>query len=79
MTAIQTAYPKNEELNAVQLMLLRLFNRDLTEQQTHDIRHLLMNYLHEQLQMQVEKDMIEKGITQADLDRQLNESQRTKL
>lgn len=79
MTISQSAYPKTKSLNDVQLMLLRLFNRDLTEQQTNDIRHILMNYLHEQLQIQVEKDMLQKGITQTDLDRKLNESQRTKI
>jgi hypothetical protein len=66
-------------LNAVQLMLLRLFNRNLSEQQTADIQTLLLNYLNEQLQLQLDLDMAQKGITQADLNAQLNESQRTKL
>ncbi len=79
MTTLLPIQPKNQALNEVQLTLLRLFNRDLTVQQTNDIRKLLMNYLHEQLQIQVEKDMKQKGVTQADLDKKLNESQRTKL
>jgi hypothetical protein len=75
-TAIQTA-PKI--LNATQLMLLKLFNRDMSEQETEDIRNLLLNYLNEKLQAQLEKDIIAKNISQADLDKVLNESNRNKL
>jgi hypothetical protein len=65
-------------LNATQLMLLKLFSRNLSEQETEEIRELLLNYLDKKLQNQLEKDIAEKGITQEDLNRVLNENQRTK-
>lgn len=61
-------------LNSVQLMLLRLFNRNLSEQQTADIQTLLLSYLNEQLQIQLDRDIAQKGITQADLNAQLNKN-----
>jgi hypothetical protein len=79
MTTYASFQTQPRTLNAVQLMLLRLFNRNLSEQQTADIQTLLLNYLNEQLQLQLDLDIAQKGITQADLNAQLNESQRTKL
>jgi hypothetical protein len=76
---VATAFnPTPKTLNATQLMLLKLFSRNLSEQETEEIRELLLNYLDNKLQAQVEKDVAAKGITQADLNRVLNESQRTK-
>lgn len=72
-----TSTPRS--LNAIQLMLLKLFNRDMPEQEIKEIRDLLLNYLDAKLQKQVAIDIEKKGITQSDLDRILNESQRTKL
>jgi hypothetical protein len=66
-------------LNDVQLMLLRLFSRNLSEKQTADIQAFLLHYLHEQLQVQLEEDFKQENITQSDLDAKLNEDQRTKL
>ena len=66
-------------LNAIQLMLLKLFNQDMPEQEIKEIRDLLLNYLDAKLQKQVAVDMATKNITQADLDAVLNNSQRTKL
>ena len=66
-------------LNAIQLMLLKLFNRDMPEQEIKEIRDLLLNYLDAKLQKQVAIDIATKNITQADLDAVLNNSQRTKL
>ncbi len=74
-TAFQTA-PKT--LNNTQLLLLKLFSRNMSEQETEEVRDLLLNYLNQKLQLQLEKDIAEKGITQIDLDCILNESQRTK-
>jgi hypothetical protein len=71
-----TTAPRN--LNAVQLMLLKLFNRDMTTEETKEIEHLLLNYLDDKLQKQLDIDMAAKNITQKDLDKQLNKSNRTK-
>ncbi len=76
---IQQPNKNHRTLNATQLMLLKLFNREMTEQETAEINNLIMNYLDTKLQMQVAIDMEKKGITQADLDNILNNSQRTPL
>jgi hypothetical protein len=78
MTAIATQnVPKT--LNSTQLMLLKLFSRDMSEKETEDIRNLLLNYLDEKLQTQLEKDRIAKNITPMDLDNILNENNRKNL
>ena len=71
--------PVHRALNPVQLMLLKLFNREMPEQEIDEIRVLLLNYLEAKLHRQLEIDMTVKGITQNDLDAVLNKSQRTKL
>jgi hypothetical protein len=76
---VATASKPARSLNATQLMLLKLFNRDMKEQEMNEIRDLLLNYLDTKLQIQLDKDIASKGISQADLDNVLNESQRTKI
>lgn len=70
------AQANSQHLNPVQLMLLKMFNRDMSEQEIHEIQSLLLHYLDTKLQKQLDKDIAHKGITQADLDAILNESQR---
>ncbi len=65
-------------LNPVQLMLLKLFNRDMSDQEVDEIRDLLLNYLEGKLHRQLEIDIAAKNITQGDLDAILNKSQRSK-
>lgn len=76
---IQQPNTTHRTLNPIQLTLLKLFSRDMTEQETVEIRNLLMNYLDAKLQRQVDIDIEKKGITQTDLDNILNNSQRTPL
>jgi hypothetical protein len=59
-------------------MRLKLFNRDMTTEEIKEIEHLLLNYLDDKLQKQLDIDMAAKNITQKDLDKQLNKSNRTK-
>ncbi len=73
---IASAEPKS--LNEIQLMLLKLFSRNMSDQEISEIRDLLLDYLDRKLQNQVEKDILKKGISQTDLDEVLNQSQRTK-
>ena len=73
---IASTEPKS--LNETQLMLLKLFSRNMSDQETSEIRDLLLDYLDKKLQNQVEKDILRKGISQTDLDEVLNQSQRTK-
>jgi hypothetical protein len=65
-------------LNPTQMMLLKLFNRNMTEQETEEIQALILNHLDAKMQAQLDIDIQEKGITQEDLDAVLNNSQRTK-
>lgn len=76
---MQQSNKNHRTLNATQLMLLKLFNREMTEQETAEINKLIMDYLDAKLQIQVAIDMKKKGITQADLDNILNNSQRTPI
>jgi hypothetical protein len=73
MSAIASNTPRS--LNATQLMLLKLFSRDMNEQETKEIRDLLLNNLDAKLQNQVDKDMKIKKITQKSLDAVLKNSQ----
>ncbi len=66
-------------LNPVQLMLLKLFNRDMPEHEINEIRDVLLNHLEAKLHKQLEIDIAAKGITQLDFDKLLNKSQRTQL
>jgi hypothetical protein len=63
---------QHTELNPVQISLLRLFNRPMTEEESLAIRNLLVDYYSEVLKEEVTKAIEEKGYTQADLDKMLN-------
>lgn len=65
-------------LNPVQLMLLKLFNRTMSDSEITEIRDVLLNHLEAKLHKQLEIDMANKNITQEDLRAVLNNSQRTK-
>ena len=52
---IASAEPKS--LNETQLMLLKLFSRNMSDQEISEIRDLLLDYLDKKLQNQVEKDI----------------------
>ena len=68
-----------QNLNPIQLMLLKMFSREMNEQEINEVKTLLLHYLDMKLQKQLEIDIKNKNITQADFDRILNESQRTPL
>ena len=65
-------------LNATQMMLLRLFSRPMTTESTEAIRKLLMDYYDKMLQEEVEKAIVEKGITDADYEALKNKSYRNR-
>ena len=60
--------PVNEitKLNDVQLMLLKMFNRPLSEQHIIDIRKLLLDYYDKMIFEEVDRVVLEKGITDKD-------------
>lgn len=53
-------------LNEMQLTLLRLFNRPMSEQETAQLRDLLTPYYSDQLLESVDHDVRTRGITEAD-------------
>lgn len=65
------------KLNDVQVSLLRMFSRDMTEQETADVKRLLVSYYDEKLQTEIGRVETEKGYTNADYNAMLNESNRT--
>lgn len=64
-------------LNEVQIGLLRMFSRPMTEEQTLKIKRVIVNYLSAELDAEVEKVVAEKGITEKDFDALRKQHQRT--
>ena len=60
------------ELNPIQLSLLRLFNRPMSEKETIKLKTLLVNHYSDLLEEEVTKVIAEKGYTQKDFDEMLN-------
>jgi hypothetical protein len=66
-------------LNDVQLTLLKLFSRKMSETELSDIKQLLLNYYDNALQIEVQHAIQEKGYSKQDFEDVLNRSQRTKM
>ncbi len=77
MENIHESEKRPHKLNDIQVSLLRMFNRDMSEQETTEVKRLLMRYYDEKLQAEVTRVEIEKGYTAADYDTMLNSSNRT--
>jgi hypothetical protein len=58
----------NSRFNEAQISLLRLLNRQITEQEVVEIKDLLVNYFDKKLKTQVEIDIAEKGINETDFE-----------
>lgn len=67
-----------QPLNEVQLMLLKLFSRPMSQEDIEEIRNFLMNYYEKMLHKEVEEVIDKKNITRADFEDLLNKDQRTK-
>ncbi len=63
----------NKGLNALQVSLLRLFNRPMTDEQAHDLQKILVKHYTAQLHEELERITEEKGYTQEDFDKMLNQ------
>jgi hypothetical protein len=63
---------QHTELNPVQVSLLRLFNRPMSEQETLELKRLLVKHYSKCLKEEVTKVIAEKGYTQKDFDDMLN-------
>jgi hypothetical protein len=68
---------KQTPLNDVQMTLLRLFSRPMTDHQMREVKDLLMAYYSKTLQQEVDKAIAEKGITDEQIDAVLYQQQRT--
>ena len=75
---MNTLSPTQAPMNATQMMLLRLFSRPMTIESTEAIRKLLMDYYDKMIQEEVEKAIVEKGITDADYEALENKSYRNR-
>ncbi|WP_428657149.1 hypothetical protein [Runella sp.] len=64
-------------LNDVQLSLLRMFARPMSEEQTLKIRRALVQFLSNEVDNELEKVVKEKNITDKDYDKLRNQHQRT--
>lgn len=60
------------KLNSLQISLLRLFSQNIPDDQTLEIRKLMMNYFDVQLKVELEKVVKEKGYTEEDYHQMLN-------
>ncbi|QDK83001.1 hypothetical protein EXU85_32095 [Spirosoma sp. KCTC 42546] len=64
-------------LNDVQLSLLRLFNRQMSYEESVEIRNLLAKHYAEKLFAEVDKVVVEKNITEVDYEKLRNQHHRT--
>jgi hypothetical protein len=69
MAAIQNAHT---ELNPIQVSLLRLFNRPMSDEETLELKNILVSHYSDMLGKEVGKVVKEKKYTQADFDHILN-------
>ncbi len=70
MTAAQNSHT---ELNPIQVSLLRLFNRQMSDNETKELKKLLLDYYSDRLEEEVTKAISEKGYSQKDFDDMLNQ------
>lgn len=61
------------KLNSIQESLLRLFDRNMSEEEILTLRKVLVKHYSELLRTEVDRVVEEKGYTQEDFDRMLNE------
>ena len=65
--------PKSKKLNSLQLSLLRLFGQNINENQTLEIRKIMMDYFDGQLKSEIENVVKEKGYYESDFQKMLSE------
>ncbi|MFM9951081.1 MAG: hypothetical protein ACKV1O_24310 [Saprospiraceae bacterium] len=64
-------------LNDVQVMLLRLFSREMTAEELQTVQNMLLDYYNRELQDELEGVIRAKNISTKDFEDQLNKQQRT--
>lgn len=60
-------------LNALQISLLRLFSRDISDNEILSLKRILVKHYSAELKTEIEKIVNERGYTQEDFDEMLNQ------
>lgn len=69
---MSTAYSPSTRLNPVQISLLRLFDRGMSDDEVLTIKRLLVKHYAAQLKEEAANVVAEKGYTAADFEAMLN-------
>jgi hypothetical protein len=67
------------KLNDMQITLLRMFNRDMTDQEVTEVRKLILDYYDEKLNAELTSVIAQKKYTQQDFNEILNRQNRTEF
>jgi hypothetical protein len=67
-----TTQKSHTELNPIQISLLRLFNRPMSEEEIITLKKVMVDYYSDLLEKEVTKTVSAKGYTQKDFDKMLN-------
>lgn len=65
------------KLNSMQLFMIKLFEKQLNAKQEEEIKALLTDYFARQIDDEVDRIWEEKGLSQQDLNKALEEHKRT--
>ncbi|MBD2769936.1 hypothetical protein IC235_18760 [Hymenobacter sp. BT664] len=68
-----TASTQPTKLNSLQISLLRLFERGMSDEEILEIRELLVAHMSKKLLVEVERVNEERGYTAADVEAMLND------
>ena len=68
-----TATPSPTKLNSLQISLLRLFERGMSDEEILEIRRVLVTHMSKKLLEEVERVNKERGYTAADVEAMLND------
>ena len=63
---------QHTELNPLQVSLLRLFNRPMSDEETIELKRVLVKHYSDMLKKEVSKVVAEKGYTRQDFEDMLN-------
>ena len=66
------------KLNSMQLFMLKMFDKQLSNKQEQEIKQLLAEYFTKQIDEEMDEIWESRGMTQIDLNKALNTHKRTK-
>lgn len=64
---------RNNGLNDIQISLLKLFNRPISQTQTLELKRVMVRHFSKQLKSELGKIVKEKSYSQQDFDKMLNQ------